>query len=124
MGGRRLAIHQRFFEIFSPDGSRKEGEIVGRPEGYSNANGFVIVRGEKSSLVQLYELATRAKVDEFTFPESVAQARFSADGKRLLGRDSGSERLHAAGPRFRHSYGIQALTRRSSISADAKRACA
>jgi hypothetical protein len=84
MGGRRLAIHERYFEIFSPDGTRKEGEIVGWPAAYSKSNGLLIVRGEKSSAVELYELATRAKVDEFLFAENVALARFSSDGKRLL----------------------------------------
>jgi WD40 repeat protein len=84
LGGRRLALHERYFEIFSMNGARKEGELVGVPVAYSSTNGVVVVRTEEPGVVQLYDLATRAKMDEFVFPENVALVRFNSDGKRLL----------------------------------------
>jgi hypothetical protein len=64
------------------DGEQKGRFFGGRPAA-SKAAGLLSVENERGQLA-VYDLATMAKRDQFTFASPVSLARFSPDGKRLF----------------------------------------
>ncbi len=83
-GERLIASHAGYFSIYSLSTGAKEGEILGAPGAYSKSTASICVRGANENQLAIYDLKSRRKLDEFTFPGNIDTAHFSEDGQRLF----------------------------------------
>ena len=80
--GKAKNLRNRVLVYSLADGEQKGRFFGGRPT-VSKAANLLSVENERGQLI-VYDLATMAKRDEFTFNSPVALTRFSPDGKRLF----------------------------------------
>ncbi len=69
--------------VYSLADGEQKGRFFGGSPAASKAAGLLSVENERGQLA-VYDLATMAKRDQFTFTSPVSLTRFSPDGKRLF----------------------------------------
>ena len=78
------AVHRGYVEIYSLATGASEGEILGRLSAVSLSGDLLNIRNDAPNELGIYDLQSRKKVNEFSFPSDVGFDQFSRNGKRLL----------------------------------------
>ena len=83
--GDRVAIsdNQNRTLVYSLQSGQQLGKVFGRQAAFSNASNLLCVEN-KDGLLELYDLTSFAKRQQYTFGSRVSLVSFSSDGKRLF----------------------------------------
>ncbi|HYN85153.1 MAG TPA: M48 family metalloprotease [Pyrinomonadaceae bacterium] len=69
--------------VYSVSDGAQRAQLFGRRPAVSKAAGLVAVENERGQL-NVHDLASGERRDQFVFPDAVSHAQFSPDGRRLL----------------------------------------